>query len=94
MIVILVALEMICKVSNTLGKNGNLYFRRTGIAFLGGVFLDKCLLALSSNRHRTPFLDERKKRRPGRDVVQRGPFTRSDTYFVRSLMGHIVQKRQ
>src|SRR5690606_23531676 len=52
MIVILVALEVFGEVGDTLGKNGNLYFRRTGVAFLGGVFLDKCLLALSSNRHR------------------------------------------
>jgi hypothetical protein len=41
MIVILVALEVFGEVGDTLGKNGNLNFRRTGVTFLGGVFLDK-----------------------------------------------------
>jgi hypothetical protein len=94
MIVILVALEVFGEVGDTLGKNGNLYFRRTGVAFLGGVFLDKCLLALSSIDIVTPFLDERKTRRPGRDVVQRGPFTRSDMLLRMIDEGHIVQKWQ
>src|SRR5690606_28585744 len=77
MIIMLMVFEVFGKVGNTLGKNGYLNFRRTRIAFLGCIFLDKCLLALSSNRHRKPFLFGRKISRLGRDVVQRGPFTRS-----------------
>ena len=55
MVVLLVALEMLGEIGDALGEEGNLDFGRTGVAFLGAVFLEEFRLALSRNRHRVPF---------------------------------------
>src|SRR4051794_30191477 len=50
--VLLVGLEVFGQVADALGQDGDLDFRRTGIALTGLVFLDDFLLAFGSNRHR------------------------------------------
>src|SRR5665213_1259799 len=50
--ILLMGAEMFGQVADPLGQNGDLHFRRTGIAFLAGVFLNDLLLAGQRNRHR------------------------------------------
>jgi len=47
-----VALEVFGQIVDPLGQDRDLDFRRTGVACLGGVFLDEGGLALCSDRHR------------------------------------------
>ena len=44
MMILLVGLQMFGECSNAFRKNRNLYFRRTGVAFVAGIIFDNCLL--------------------------------------------------
>src|SRR5690606_4741149 len=66
MVVLRVALEVFGKIDDTLGKNRDLHFRRTGVAVLAGKFLDQLSFALRRNRHRASPQFARLKTRTGR----------------------------
>src|SRR5680860_589159 len=71
MIVFTVGLEMLGKIGDPLGQDGDLDFWGPSVIGFGRIFLDELLLALSANRHRI-ILAVRGFSGPGRDVVQRG----------------------
>src|SRR5690606_28924713 len=56
MVIFVMAFEMLGQVHNTLGKDCNLYFRGTGIAFCLGEFCDQFLFFFCGNRHSLIFL--------------------------------------
>ena len=62
MIVLLVVLEVLGQVADTLGEDRDLDFGRTRIAFGAGMILDERFLALLRNRHRFPFNQRLKPR--------------------------------
>src|SRR5690606_19706813 len=73
MIILLVALEVLGQVLDTLRKDRDLDFRRTGITRGRGEFSHKFLLAFSGNRHRAFPYRWRKRDASSRDVVQQRP---------------------
>src|SRR5262245_29689053 len=71
MIVLVMSLKVLGEIGDPLRQDSDLDFGGTGISRLGGVFLNKLLLALSADRHRDNpliWVDEW----PGQDVVQHG----------------------
>src|SRR5690606_23344588 len=69
-VVLLVALEVLSQVVDTLCEDSNLYFWRTSVAFLGCIFLDEGSFTLCSNRHRVILsMSKEKEDALSRDVV-------------------------
>src|SRR5579859_1141266 len=66
--ILLVVAQMAGQILDPFGQDRDLHFRRTGVAFLGGVFFDELVLALSGNRHRKRSLIYRFRTRTGRSM--------------------------
>ena len=71
-VVLGVLLEMLGELSNSLGKNSDLYFGRTGVALVNSVFLDELLLEFLVKHDVSPFLKIFFRGKPGKRLVKSG----------------------